>query len=298
MITSQSLTYPCAARAVPPPGGHAWLSAWLERLGMLGRSQNGRPDGDERTHADDPRLDGRLRQAQKMELAGRLATGLVHDFNNALLVAQACLGAIAESPADSVHVREQAQHAAEALTRASGMARRLATFGRPDDGSRKLIDLNEIVRSTLKLASPVTGRDVTLDIRCHPQALPVHVDPGQIEQALMNLCFNARDAMTGGGTLRITTRFAVRCRTFGEDGRGQAPAVYAMVEVADTGSGIPPEVQSLVFEPFFTTKAPERSSGLGLAMVGETTRAHGGVVEFTTNPTGTAFRLLFPAADR
>ena len=137
-----------------------------------------------------------------------------------------------------------------------------------------------------------------MDIRCHPQALPVRVDPGQIEQALMNLCFNARDAMAEGGTLRITTRFAVRCRPSGDDGPGPAPVVYAMVEVSDTGCGIPPEVQSLVFEPFFTTKAPGQSSGLGLAMVGEATRAHGGLVEFTSNPTGTAFRLLFPPADR
>jgi signal transduction histidine kinase len=303
MSTVQLMTNPRAdGPAVPPIAHHTWLAGWLGRLGgVLARSQPADPQRGDDTpgaHSPDSTLEARLRQAQKMELAGRLATGLVHDFNNALLVAQACLGIIAESPGDRTKVQEQVEHAAEALGRASAMARRLATFGRPDDGSRALVDLNEIVCGTLRLVSPVMGPAIGVDVRCHQEALPVHVDPGQIEQALMNLCFNARDAMPDGGTLRITTRFAVRCRTFGEDGRGQAPVVYAMVEVADSGSGIPPELQSMVFEPFFTTKMVGQSSGLGLAMVGETTRAHGGLVEFTSSPAGTAFRLLFPPAAR
>jgi signal transduction histidine kinase len=305
MSTVQLMTYPHAAGSgiTPPIARHTWLAQWLGRLGgALVRPQPLRPgDGDDDGRGPrglDAELEARLRQAQKMELAGRLAAGLVHDINNAVLVAQACLASITESPGDEAAVRDQAQHAAEALTRASSMARRLGRFGRPDDGSRRLVDLNEIVRGTLRLVSPITGPTIELDVRCHPQALPVLVDPGQIEQALTNLCFNARDAMPDGGTLRITTRFAVRCRTFGEDGRGEAPAVYAMVEVADSGTGIPPELQSMVFEPFFTTKAADRSSGLGLVMVGETTRAHGGLVEFTSSPAGTAFRLLLPPADR
>lgn len=299
----QSMTYPCVGSpAARPLANRAWLSSWLDKLGgVLGRSRPGRPDGDERAPAaegDDPRLDGRLRQAQKMELAGRMATGLVHDFNNAVLVALACLDNIAEAPGDRALVRNHSLHATEALHRASEMARRLATFGRPDDGSRRLIDLNELVRASVTLASPIAGRGITVDIRCHPQPLRVHVDPGQIEQALINLCFNARDAMAEGGTLRITTRWAVRCRPSDGAGATPAPAIYAMVEVSDTGCGIPPELQSLVFEPFFTTKAPGQSSGLGLSMVGETARVHGGLVEFTTNPAGTAFRLLFPPANR
>jgi signal transduction histidine kinase len=305
MSTVQLMTYPDATGTDIPSAAahHTWLGQWLGRLGgALARPRPDRPGGDDgephEPQSVDPRLEARLRHAQKMELAGRLATGLVHDFNNALLVAQACLAAIAESPASPESVRDQANHAAEALRRASAMARRLGKFGRPDDGSREIVDLNELVRGTLRLASPITGPAIDVDLRCHAQALPVHVDPGQIEQAVLNLCFNARDAMPEGGTLRITTRYAVRCRTFGEDGRGQAPTVYAMVEVADSGTGIPPELQSMVFEPFFTTKAVDRSSGLGLAMVGETARAHGGVVEFTSSPAGTAFRLLFPAANR
>jgi signal transduction histidine kinase len=305
MSTVHSMTYPHATGSgvAPTVAPHTWLAQWLGRLGgALARPQPTRPDdggGDAPgPRGLDPELEARLRQAQKMELAGRLAAGLVHDFNNAVLVAQACLASITESPGDQAAVRDQANHAAEALMRASTMARRLGRFGRPDDGARRLVDLNEVVRGTLRLASPITGPTIDLDVRCHAQALSVHVDPGQIEQALLNLCFNARDAMPDGGTLRITTRFAVRCRRFGEDGRGEAPVVYAMVEVADSGTGIPPELQSMVFEPFFTTKAADRSSGLGLVMVGETTRAHGGLVEFTSSPAGTAFRLLFPPADR
>ena len=234
------------------------------------------------------------RHDQKLAVAGRLAAGLVHDFNNAVLVAAACLDLIADAPEDAASVREQSRTAAEALRRASELARRVATFSRPDDGQRRLTDLNDIVRACARLAAPATGPGIDVTVSCPTQPLPIVVDAAQIEQAILNLCLNARDAMPQGGRIRLATQSTVRWVPRDADGRGRTATTYAVVEVSDTGSGIPHDLQTRVFEPFFTTKAPEQGSGLGLAMVRATALAHEGLVELTSDAEGTSFRLLLP----
>jgi signal transduction histidine kinase len=220
---------------------------------------------------------------------------MVHDFNNALLVAGACLDLIAETPNNSYMVRDQVKAAGDAIRRASDLARRLATFGRPDDGELRDADLNDIVRSSAQLIEPVTRPLVEVSVSCPAHALPIRVDPVQIEHAILNLCLNARDAMPEGGTLHLTTRSAIRWKPReGGDGRGRIPVTYAVVEVSDTGTGIPRDLQAQIFEPFFTTKPDGKGSGLGLSMVRETALAHGGLVELTSDALGTAFRLLLP----
>ena len=268
-------------------------SSWLDRLAPLTRALAGGPGADS-SHQCDPRLEAHLRHAQKLAVAGRVATGLVHDFNNAVLVAVACLDLIGDVPDDPAFVREQSRTAAEALRRASELARRVATFGRPDDGARRLADLNDLVRACARLATPATGTGIDVTVSCPGQPLPVLVEAAQIEQAILNLCLNARDAMPKGGRIRLTTQSTVRWVPRDAGGRGRVATTYAVVEVSDTGVGIPHDLQTRVFEPFFTTKAPEQGSGLGLAMVRETALAHEGLVELTSDAEGTAFRLLLP----
>ena len=269
-------------------------STWRDRIAALARPLAA-GSGTARAMATDARFSADVRQMQKLALAGRLAAGLTHDFNNALLVADACLDLLVEHADDPAMVREQAQEASAAIRRASELARRLATFGRPDSGTRLPVDLNEVVRASARLVEPVVRPLVDLSVSCPPNALPVSVDPAQIEQAILNLCLNARDAMPDGGTLHIATRSAIRW-TQREGGGNRVPVTYAVVEVTDTGSGIPLDVQGRVFEPFFTTKAPGEGSGLGLPMVNETVLAHAGLVELTSDAMGTAFRILLPLA--
>jgi signal transduction histidine kinase len=276
-------------------GAQPRLQSWLDRLAALARPlAGGAANGSGGTNTGAKRLDAELRHAQKLAVAGRLATGMVHDFNNALLVAGACLALIAETPNNSYVVRDQAHAAAEAIRRASDLARRLATFGRPDDGEQRQADLNVIVRSSAQLVAPVAQPLIEVSVSCPAHALPVRVDPVQIEHAILNLCLNARDAMPDGGTLHLTTRSAIRWTPREGEGRGRVPVTYAVVEVSDTGTGIPRDLQSQIFEPFFTTKVDGKGSGLGLAMVRETALAHGGLVELTSDALGTAFRILLP----
>ncbi len=242
-----------------------------------------------------PPIDASLREIQKLAAAGRLASGLVHDFNNVLLILTACLDRIATEPDDQAVVGDQARLALEVIERASAIARQLAAFARPRTGERRLSDLNDIVLSAARLVRPIAAGGVDVAVTCQTGALPVRVDPGQIEQAMINLCLNARDAMPDGGTLRLATGCAVRCADPGVGDHADAARRYAVIEVADTGAGIPVEAQPFVFDPFFTTKVHGAGSGLGLAMVRDIARAHGGFVEFTSDPaTGTTFRVLLP----
>ena len=279
----------------PAAGIRSWLRPWIDPLAAAVRPRPGAPGGSERhPEPDDPLADQERRHAHALALAGRLATGLVHDFNNALLVAVACLAQIADAPGQADVVQDQAEAAADALRRATELARQLTTLGRPDDGTRQPVDLGDVVRSSARLAEPVTRPLIQLSVCCPAHALLVRVNVAQIERAILNLCLNARDAMPDGGTLHVTARSAIRWVAGNEGGRGRVPVTYAVVEVSDTGRGIPRALQARVFEPFFTTKGPAAGSGLGLAMVRETALAHGGLVELTSDALGTAVRILLP----
>jgi len=282
--------------AESPALGRSVLASWRQWLAavplpLLGPPGGGAPPPRPVTR---PLADTSLRQAHKLALAGRLATGLVHDLNNALLIALGSLDLIAETPDQAALVKDQAQTAAEALRRASELARRVASFGRPAEAPRQDVDLVNIVRQTARLAEPVMRPFIEVSVCCPSHALPVCVDPATIEQALLNLCLNARDAMPGGGTLHLSTRSVIRWVARADGSRGRVPVTYAMVEVSDTGTGIPRHLQEQVFEPFFSTKAAGQGSGLGLAMVRETALAHDGLVELTSDTLGTAIRLLLP----
>jgi PAS domain S-box-containing protein len=232
------------------------------------------------------RLQEQHTQAQKMEAVGRLAGGVAHDFNNALTVitgyGHAVLG---DLPADSP-VRTHVAEMVKAGERAAELVRRLLAFSRKSVLAPRVLDLNEVVRGLEGMLRRLLGEDIDLVTSLRPCLGRVRADPGQLEQALINLAANARDAMPRGGRLTVETADLPA-------GEGRGPQV--LLAVTDTGCGMTAEVRARAFEPFFTTKEKGRGTGLGLAMVHGFVRQSGGHVEAHSEPGhGTTFRLYLP----
>ncbi len=235
-------------------------------------------------------LEERLRHAQKMEAVGRLAGGVAHDFNNILttIIGYADLlltGLGAEDPR-AAEVRE----ILAASRRATGLTRQLLTFSRKQVISPRLVSLNAVVENLHAMLRPLIGEDITLEYELSPELWPVLADTGQIEQVILNLSVNARDAMPGGGTLTFRTYNLSRESTF-----PAPPAEHAVLSVRDTGVGMNEEVRSHIFEPFFTTKKPGAGTGLGLATVYGIVNQNRGHIEVSSQPgSGAEFRLYLP----
>ncbi len=240
-------------------------------------------------------LEKQLHQVRKFEAIGQLAGGIAHDFNNVIgaMMGWAELGS-EQAPADSrlcdyfKKIRTQAG-------RAAGFTRQLLAFARRQILEPQDIQLNTVVTDVLSLLEKVIGRDVEIKTSLAPKLATVRADPSQIEQVLMNLCLNSRDAMPNGGRLIIETRntnldeFACR-RT-----PGLSPGIHAELIVSDNGIGMDAKTREHIFEPFFTTKEPGRGTGLGLATVFGIVRQHGGFIAVETEPNcGTLFRIYLP----
>ncbi|HWL33336.1 MAG TPA: ATP-binding protein [Gaiellaceae bacterium] len=250
-------------------------------------------DGDPQWHGiltdvtEQRTLENRLRQSQKLEAVGQLAGGIAHDFNN-LLVAIAGYGELALARAgDDTELRYELAQIGVAAERARDLTQRLLSFSRKEARTRETVDLNGVVASAHPMLRRVLGANLELVTFPADEDCAVSVDPTELHQSLLNLCVNARDAMPHGGRLSISTGIEER-----ED------ATYAFLRVADTGTGIDPDVVPHVFEPFFTTKEAGRGTGLGLAMVSDFVAGFGGVVEVDTAVgSGTSITLLLPRAD-
>ncbi len=228
----------------------------------------------------------RLAQAQKLEAVGRLAGGIAHDVNNVLATVRTNCELVLQKEMPRERIERRMETVIDAVLRASSLVERLLTFARRQATSPELVDLGEVVEGFERLAlGSLAGQ--RLEIERDPGLWPVEIDLAQAEQALANLFFNARDATPPGGTIRIAVRNAA----------GAAGGDAVCLEVADTGSGIPREMQDQIFEPFFTTKAGVGSSGLGLATVYAVVEAAGGRIELDSAPgRGARFRLFFPRA--
>jgi two-component system, cell cycle sensor histidine kinase and response regulator CckA len=241
-------------------------------------------------------LEGQYRQAQKMEAIGRLAGGVAHDFNNLLtVITGSAYMLMTELPAEAPP-REFAAEIQGAAERAAALTRQLLAFSRKQVLEPKVLDLNDLLGALEKMLRRLIGEDITLSTVLAPGLPQVRVDPGQLEQVVLNLAVNARDAMPHGGRLSLRTRAIVlteaECR-FRPDCR---PGAYVQLVVSDTGCGMPPEVQARIFEPFFTTKAPGKGTGLGLATVFGIVKQSDGHIEVESRVgRGTAFRLSLPA---
>ncbi len=234
-------------------------------------------------------LEARLRQSQKMEAVGLLAGGIAHDFNNILT---AILGTATllreEFPPDSTHAAEISEIETAAL-RGANLTRQLLTFGRRQTVQPRVVDLNAIIRQVGHLLHRLLGEEVRLVTDLTPDGAWVLADPGQLEQVLMNLAVNARDAMPRGGLLTLRTTL--------ENPPDTSPGPRVLLVVSDTGVGMPPSVQAHAFEPFFTTKAVGQGTGLGLATVYGIVEQAGGEISLTSAAgVGTTFRIRLPLA--
>ncbi|MBI4264658.1 MAG: response regulator [Acidobacteria bacterium] len=256
-------------------------------------------DAAERREAEEAlrRTEAQFRQAQKMELIGSLAGGIAHDFNNLLAVVSGYCDMLAERVVDDPIASEQLEEINRAAASAIALTRQLLAFSRRQILEARLVSLNDIVTGFQKILGRIVEESVSIEFRLASDLAPVRVDPGQIEQVLLNLVVNARDAMPRGGTLTITTRGASLA---GPDARGRPglkPGDYVVLSVSDTGVGMSPEVKARLFEPFFTTKEPGRGTGLGLATVYGIVKQSDGYVYADSEPgAGTTFTIYFPVA--
>jgi len=241
-------------------------------------------------------LEAQLRQSQKMESVGQLAGGIAHDFNNILTVIQGHSSLLSMNGGLSEDSMESARQIAFAAERAANLTRQLLTFSRRQIIQPKNLDLNEVVSNMTKMLRRLLGEDIVLQVNFMPGLPSIHADPGMMEQILLNLSVNARDAMPKGGRLFVdTSRVTVdeACAAANPDAH---PGTYVCLSVKDTGAGIPPQVLPRIFEPFFTTKDVGKGSGLGLATVyGIIQQHHGWIKVVSTVNTGTVFQVYLPA---
>jgi len=234
-----------------------------------------------------------FRQAQKLEVIGQLSGGVAHDFNNILTVIQAGVSFLEMETELSGSAREFVGEIKGAATRAANLTRQLLTFSRRQAMQLRHVELNEIVTNMSRMLQRLLGEHIQLELRLASHDLHLFADPGMVEQVVMNLAVNARDAMLGGGRITIATDQA----EFDGATRDGQPRVgrFACLEVVDTGVGIADDVLPHIFEPFFTTKEAGKGTGLGLATVRGIVDQHGGWVEVMTRPgEGTRFQVHLP----
>jgi signal transduction histidine kinase/CheY-like chemotaxis protein len=245
-------------------------------------------------------LSEQLRQSQKMEAVGQLAGGVAHDFNNILTVirgnAELSLMDAATSP---VEARECIGQIIAAADRAANLTSQLLLFGRRQVMQPRDLDLNDVVTNVAKMLQRIIGEDVRLQLHLNPTSLPAHADEGMLDQVMLNLAVNARDAMPTGGTLIIETSEKVVDESIARMNPEALPGRYVCVSVADTGAGIPKEILPRIFEPFFTTKEPGKGTGLGLATVfGIVKQHHGWIKVYSEVGHGTEFQVFIPESRR
>jgi PAS domain S-box-containing protein len=240
--------------------------------------------------------DSQLRQWQRLEAIGRLAGGIAHDFNNLLMTIKGCGEILLQELDPNDPRREEVEQIQKAAERAAELTRQLLAFGRKQVLQPQVVDLNEIVSNMNKILQRVIGEDIQLHTLLGPRLHPVKVDPAQIEQVIMNLAVNARDAMPRGGNLTIETASVFLDEDFARQHASVKPGPYVMMAVTDTGCGMNKETQSHLFEPFYTTKEKGKGTGLGLSTVyGIVKQSEGNIWAFSEFGQGTTFKIYLPA---
>jgi PAS domain S-box-containing protein len=284
-------------RTIGPDGAVRWLSG----AGRIQLDDHGEPIrgvGISLDITERRTLEEQYQQAQKMEAIGRLAGGVAHDFNNLLTVILGhCDLLLADCPPGDPHQAdiEEIQKAGE---RAGGLTRQLLAFSRKQIIEPRLLDLNQVVGNLRRMLGRLIGEDVNVSFNLRPDAAHITADGGQIEQIVMNLAVNARDAMPKGGTLTIETANVDLDEHYARTHRGVKAGSHVVLRVADTGAGMTPQVQARLFEPFFTTKEPGKGTGLGMATVyGIVTRCGGSIAVYSEVGKGTTVNVYFPPAD-
>ena len=244
--------------------------------------------------------EAQLRQAQKMEAVGRLAGGMAHDFNNLLTVIRGYSELLLGRMAPTDDKRKDVEEVKKAADRASGLTRQLLAFSRRQFVAAKVLDLNALVANMDGMLRRLIGEDIIeLNTELDSTAGAIKADPGQVEQVIMNLVVNARDAMPNGGRLTVETRNVTIEDEVRLDAVGVAPGSYVLLAVRDNGHGMDAETRSHLFEPFFTTKEKGKGTGLGLSTVYGIVKQSGGSITVESAPgRGTTFRIYFPRVEQ
>jgi len=262
-------------------GAVMWFEASLTRVVVDGQTRTLVVARDVTQRVE---LEEQLRHSQKMQAVGQLASGMAHDVNNSLMVISGYAEALAERARGEPAAEAAVAEILRATDQSAAITRRLVSLARPAQGARASIDVNAIVRDNERMLRTLVGESCSLLLELSPSTAPIRANPGELEQVLVNLAANARDAMRAGGTLRIATV-----------ARGERVTLV----VHDNGAGIDPATRERIFEPFFTTKPPGFGAGLGLFVVYSVVTSLGGEIHVTSEPgAGTRFTLDFPLAAR
>ncbi|HTB91464.1 MAG TPA: response regulator [Candidatus Sulfotelmatobacter sp.] len=242
-------------------------------------------------------LERQLQQAQKFETIGQLAGGIAHDFNNVLGAVLGWAEIGYDQSREHPQIAEYFAHIRQQADRAAALTRELLTFARRQPLQPRPVQLNQIVENLMSFLDKVIGKDIEIKVVAG-SLQPVKAEPAQMEQVLMNICLNARDAMPDGGVLKIETEMIVLDDSFCHFYPGVVSGTYVVLSISDTGAGMSPEVRDRIFEPFFTTKERGKGSGMGLATVYGIVRQHGGFVHVYSEPgQGTLFHVYLPVME-
>jgi PAS domain S-box-containing protein len=247
---------------------------------------------------DRKRLETQLQQSQKLEAIGKLAGGIAHDFNNLLTVIQGYSDLLLSKISTNDPIHNQIRQINDAANRAESLTRQLLAFSRKQIMKPRVIDLNNLIHEMEDMLERLIGADIKFAINLISDLGKIKADPGQIEQVIMNLAVNARDAMQNGGTLTIETLNTMIDHRFKEDYPEAVIGNYVQIQMSDTGFGMDKETQAHIFEPFFTTKEKGEGTGLGLATVYGIIKQSGGYIYVKSELTkGTTFNIYFPRVD-
>ena len=275
------------------------LSSTVDAINLMRRKIYEAYQNLEKQTSEQIKLERQLQQAQKMESIGRLAGGVAHDFNNVLSViigySELLLNQI--PPDDPIYGKIKAIY--DAGSKASALTRQLLAFSRKQLLERKVISLNTIIKDFLKIFAKIVGEDIVFTTYLSPESCTVEADPGQIEQILMNLIINAKDAMPNGGEIIIETAVVQLDESYIEKHMEVKPGQYVLLSISDTGEGMDENVKSKIFDPFFTTKEQGKGTGLGLATVYGIVKQHDGYIYvYSEKNKGTTFKIYLPACHK
>jgi two-component system, cell cycle sensor histidine kinase and response regulator CckA len=244
------------------------------------------------------RTEGQLRQSQKMEAIGRLAGGVAHDFNNILGIINACSEFLRDRIDPASESSVYVENIKRAIERGRSLTKQMMAFSRTSAVQPRILDLNERLREISKLLRPLLGEGIEILIVSRSSSAVVEIDPGQLDQIVVNLAVNARDAMPRGGKFILETGVVNFDDSFAEQKQAMAAGEYVLLAVSDTGSGMDETTASRIFEPFFTTKEAGRGTGLGLSTVyGIVKQSAGHILVYSEPGQGTTFRVYLPSAE-
>jgi two-component system cell cycle sensor histidine kinase/response regulator CckA len=279
------------ARDYIPKDNLRRLGAAVERELREAESRRQRRRAEEAEKA----LEAQYRQAQKMEGIGQLAGGVAHDFNNLLTIINGFSELLLKQVGPAEPARNFLEQIRRAGERATTLTRQLLIFSRKQVATPRVLDLNVVISEVQKMLCRIIGDNIKLTTELGPRLRPIKADPGQVEQVLVNLAVNARDAMPGGGTITIRTRNLTFQEGYSRPLPDMALGTYVLLEVSDTGVGMTPEVRARIFEPFFTTKPAGKGTGLGLATVFGIVKQSAGHIAVESQPgQGATFRIYLP----